>query len=161
MKKDNIDFTNSLIKGGMAQTIFEQMFIEMDTSIVIPFGYEYTASVLNQFQREMDENDRKDLINVRNMPDFLLVSQKKKNAILVEVKYRRLKPESEVKDIANKVFKRWPSAWLFLASLDGFYFGKCEYIKDTGRIDKLSTEWVTAERQEEYLHLLKKYIGEN
>src|SRR2546423_1713308 len=149
MLKDNIDFTKSLIKGEIAQAIFEQMFIEMDTSIIIPFGYEYTATVLHQFQRGMDEQDRKDLKNVRNIPDFLLVSQQKKNAILVEVKYRRKKDIETVKKIAHEVYNRWPSTWLFLATLEGFYFGKCTDIKETGQVDPLSSKLIPQDRQEQ------------
>lgn len=161
MLKDNIDFTKNLIKGEIAQAIFEQMFIEMDTSIIIPFGYEYTASVLHQFQRGMDEKDREDLQNVRNVPDFLLVSQQKRNAILVEVKYRRKKDSELIKRIAHEVYGRWPSTWLFLATLDGFYFGKCSDIKKSGKIDSLSTKLISEKRQEQYLTLLKNFIGKN
>lgn len=162
MLKDNIDFTKSLIKGEMAQVIFEQMFIEMDTSIVIPFGYEHTATVLHQFQRGMNEQDRQDLKNVRNMPDFLLVSQEKKNALLVEVKYRRIKSEGEILKLAKEVYKRWPSCWFFLATLEGFYFGKCSKIMDNkGKISPLSINWVSKERQGQYLDLLKKFISAN
>jgi hypothetical protein len=162
IKRDNIDFTKNLIKGGIAEVIFQQMFIEMDTSIVIPFGYEHSATVLHQFQKQMEQQDKIDLENVRNMPDFLLISQEKKNAILVEVKYRKFKSDIYTAEIAQKICNRWSSTWLFLASSEGFFFGKCsEIIASKGKIDKLSENWVTKERQEQYLNLLIRFIGEN
>lgn len=157
--KDSIKFTENLIKGEIAQAIFEQMFIEIGTAVVIPFGYEHPFPVLAQFQRTMDQKDREDLVNVRNMPDFLLVSKKEDHAILVEVKYRKDKNKKVVKKLAKEICTRWPSSWLFLATQDGFYFGKCSELEKDGKIFSLRADWVPENRQQKYLELLKAYIN--
>jgi len=42
----NIDFSRDLIKGRIAEVIFEQMFREQGQYTVIPFGYEQTVPTL-------------------------------------------------------------------------------------------------------------------
>jgi hypothetical protein len=158
-QKTNLEFAENLIKGKAAEIIFQRMFVEMGTAMVIPYGYENVTPVLAQYLHEMDENDKKDLQNVRNMPDYLLIAaDDKKNERLVDVKYRKYNDPDRIQKVATEVFERWPSAWMFLATQEGFFFGKCEIIKQEGKIDPLNHSWVSQEKQREYLDLLCKYI---
>src|SRR5258708_28044715 len=54
--------------------------------------------------------------NIRNIPDFALVSTDKKSVYLVEVKFRRIYNQEEVHQIAKNIHSRWDPAWLFLAT---------------------------------------------
>src|SRR3712207_6569137 len=107
-----MDFTENLIKGKISEVIFQRMFVEVGTAMVIPFGYENIAPLLAQSIKNMDENDKLDLKNIRNMPDFLLVAMDRNHARLVDVKYRsHCTPDTTAK-IAQEIYARWPSAWM-------------------------------------------------
>ena len=159
-QKTNLDFAENLIKGKAAEIIFQRMFVEMETAMIIPYGYENVTPTLAQYYKNMDENDKKDLKNVSNMPDFLLIAANdKKNALLVDVKYRKHNVPRIIKKAAKEVYNRWPSTYIFLATQEGFFFGKCEQIiNENGKIEPLDKAWVNEEKQQEYLNLLCKYI---
>src|SRR5947208_5473036 len=82
-----IAFARRLIKGKIAELLFELMFREMGTSTVIPFGYENTMPQLAQYQHLIEENDN--VAPLRNTPDYLLLSEDKTHVMLVDVKYRK------------------------------------------------------------------------
>jgi len=48
--KENIKFAKNLIKGKIAEIIFEQMIRDEERYTVIPFGYEHTVPTLAQYQ---------------------------------------------------------------------------------------------------------------
>ena|SRR3989338_3767030 len=115
-QKTNLEFAENLIKGKAAEIIFQRMFVEMGTAMIIPYGYENVTPTLAQYYKDMDVHDK-------------------------------------------EVFKRWPGAYIFLATQEGFFFGRCERIvEEDGAIEPLSTEWVNTNKQKEYLDLLCKYI---
>ncbi|MFO0704208.1 MAG: hypothetical protein U0525_05865 [Patescibacteria group bacterium] len=82
-----IDFTRNLIKGKIAETIFEQMIREVGKYTVIPFGYEHTVPTLAQYQHIARVKDVME--NIKDAPDFALVSEDKQNIYLVEVKFQK------------------------------------------------------------------------
>src|SRR5438045_3161345 len=111
MQKRGIEFAKSLIKGRIAETIFPSMMEEIDTCTVIPFGYENYAPMLAQYQYLIAERDA--LTNLRNTPDYLLISKDNRHARLVDVKYRSRQDPKRLGEIAEDMGKHWATAWLF------------------------------------------------
>ena len=151
-----MEFIRNLIKGKIAEIVFQHMFAEAEFCTVIPFGYETIVPQLAQYQHLLDDNDT--LTNIRNAPDFILVKPDKTSIVLVDVKYRQQRDPKRVKDIARSMAKRWKTAWLFLATPDGFYFGPCQdIIEHAGAVKPLLEQWVKQEVQEAYLALLREF----
>src|SRR6266487_4899854 len=147
-QRNNFDFLRSLLKGKIAEIIFQHMFQVSDTSIVIPFGYEHLTPILAQYQRTMYAKE--ELENIRNTPDFLLMKPDHTQLRLVDVKYRKTKDTHWTKEIAEKVAKRWPTAWIFLATPQGFYFSSCtDIIANNGEIEPLRGRLMPEKVQEE------------
>jgi len=153
----NIDFSRNLIKGKITEVIFEQMIREENRYTVIPFGYEHTTPTLAQY-RHISEVP-KVIDNISEAPDFALISEDKTKIYLVEVKYQKNFNNEEVKKNAEKLVKRWESPWIFIATPDAFYCAPCNTVLNKGSISKLSENWVTKERQQRYLNLLKEFAN--
>jgi hypothetical protein len=99
------------------------------------------------------------LENIRNTPDFILLKPDHTDVVFVDVKYRKTLQPLRVLELANKVERKWPDAWLFLATLDGFYFAPCAEIQERqGHIPALPTKWVSQSLQNEYLALLREFV---
>ncbi len=153
----NIDFSRNLIKGKITEVIFEQMIREENRYTVIPFGYEHTTPTLAQY-RHISEVPRV-IDNISEAPDFALISEDKTKIYLVEVKYQKNFNNEEIKKNAEKLVKRWESPWIFIATPDAFYCAPCNAVLNKGSISKLSENWVTKERQQRYLNLLKEFAN--
>jgi hypothetical protein len=153
---DNLNFAKQLIKGRIAETIFEQMMKESGKYTVIPFGYEQTVPQLAQYQ---DKVELKTVLeNIRHAPDFILISEDKTEVYLVEVKYRKHIDKTEIKEIAEHTLKIWNPSYLFVASLDGFFFEPCNTIvNNDGDIGRLYPKWADDETRKKYLELLKEF----
>ncbi|AKM84313.1 TPA: hypothetical protein DCZ46_03110 [Candidatus Campbellbacteria bacterium] len=151
----NIDFSRNLIKGRIAEVIFEQMIREEEQYTVIPFGYEHTMPTLAQY-RHISEVP-KVIDNISEAPDFALVSEDKTKIYLVEVKYQKNFNLEEIKNYSEKLLKRWESPWIFIATQDNFYCAPCSSVMKNGDMSKLSESWVKKERQLEYLKLLNEF----
>lgn len=80
----NTEFLRELIKGKIAEIIFEQMFREAGEFTILWFGYEYTSPELAQYQHLLTEH-KEVLADIRHTPDFILVEPS-------EGKYFWLKP---------------------------------------------------------------------
>lgn len=147
-------FLRGLIKGKVAELIFEEMFREAGKFNVLRLGTEYTLPLLIQAQRTLKLPAMVD--DVRHTPDFLLISHDQTEAFFVEVKYR-LKPQaSDMEGAAAELLKRWHSPWLFLATPTGFYFAPCHaVVKERGEIRPLGERWIAKGLQGEYLRLLQ------
>ncbi len=129
------------------------MFAERDFTAVIPFGYEHIASTLAQYQHVLASFD--EIADIRDTPDFLLIKPDNKDAILTDVKYRRHKEPVRVKEIAKKMHRHWKSAWLFLATQEGFFFAPCAVIIERdGDIPRLPTQWIPQDIQDTYFQIL-------
>lgn len=153
----NIDFSRNLIKGRIAEVVFEQMIREEERYTVIPFGYEHTMPTLAQYRKHFSEEVEKIIANISDAPDFALISKDNKNIYLVEVKYQSILNVKKLKEYSEKLLERWDYAWLFVATKKGFYCGQCKDVVKKEDINGLSEKWVTKERQEEYLKLLKEF----
>lgn len=155
MKK--INFSRQLIKGKITELIFEQMFRDSGKFTILRGGYEYTLPEIAQYQHSLQANQV--LENIRNSPDFILISEDKQNVFLVEVKFRTKVLKSNVLEIAIRLVDRWHSPWLFVATPEGFYFEPCNsIIKNSGQLNSLSKNWVSLKTQISYLSLLNEFV---
>lgn len=156
MDQQHETFIKDLIKGKIAEIIFEQMFRESGRYTILRSGYEYTLPELAQYQHLAEV--KAVIENIRNAPDFILISQDKKEVHLVEVKYRSRRYAAELKEIVDNTLERWNPSWLFVASPDGFFFEPCNTVSNNGgTIGPLYDKWVAQLLQDEYLKLLNKF----
>jgi len=154
--KNTIEFSKNLIKGKIAEIIFERMFTEIGEFTILRSGYEYTFPELTQYQ-QLPEVE-KYIENVRKIPDFILISNDRKRAFIVEVKYRTRRDDENVSKIACDTLKVWNPSWLFIASPDGFFFSPCNAIKkNKGKIGQLPESWISREIQDKYLRLMNEF----
>jgi hypothetical protein len=155
-KQSHKDFIKHLIKGKIAEIIFEEMFRESGKYTILRSGYEYTLPELAQYQHLTEV--KAVMENIRNAPDFVLVSEDKTEVHLVEVKYRASRSREELKKIAEQTLKAWNPCWLFVASPDGFFFEPCNMVASKhGEIGLLFEKWVTLPIQKSYLSLLNEF----
>jgi len=149
-------FLQNLIKGKIAEIIFEQMFRESGRYTILRSGYEYTLPELAPYQHLAEVKAVID--NIRNAPDFVLISQDKREVHLVEVKYRAQRDSHNLKQIVAETLRIWNPSWLFVASPDGFFFEPCNTIlKNEGAIGPLYDKWVNYSIQTEYLRVLNQF----
>jgi hypothetical protein len=150
------NFQKHLIKGKIAQIIFEQMFREQGEYTVIPFGYE---NILPEIfpQHNNFEGAQRAIDNIRNAPDYTLISIKKEKVYLVEVKYRRELNVEEIKNVAARQMQRWNPSCIFVATQGGFYFGLCSTILANDMIPKLTDSTISKDLQLKYLDLLNEF----
>lgn len=132
------------------------MFHESGKFTVLHSGYEYTLPELAQYQHLAEVEAV--MTNIRNAPDFILISQDKKEVHLVEVKYRSQLRLDDIREKAENLLKTWNPSWLFVATPKGFFFEPCNTIlNNNGNIKSLYETWVDYKTQEEYLKLLNEF----
>lgn len=157
MDNNSINYSRGLIKGKIAEAIFEEMFRASGNYTIIPLGYEHTTPVIAQYQHLV--HVQKVLENIRNAPDFALISEDKTSVFLVEVKYRSQFDKEDILKIAQNIHESWDMCFLFIASRDNFYYGSVrEIVNKEGQIDVLPEIRIPKEIQEKYLSLLKEFI---
>jgi len=157
---NNERFVHDLIKGRIAETIFEMMFRDTKKFTVLHFGYEYTEPILAQYRNMVVM--KKVLDPVSKTPDFILITEDKKQSYVVEVKYRAHFNEKNLIDIANKIVKNWETSFIFLISKDGFYFSPVHrIINNIGAIEPLPTNWVSQEIQDKYKKLANDWLWQH
>lgn len=158
MPQTTFEFSKQLIKGKVAEMIFEQMLREAGTFTILGFGYEKVLPELMHKQGEVRAKETMEVI--RRAPDFAIIDNDTHEVHLVEVKFRAHNSVSDILDIATKLHSSWKPAYLFLATPHGFYFGKASDIKNKeGHIYPLRTSYVSEELQEKYLELLNQFIN--
>jgi hypothetical protein len=151
------DFSKQLIKGKIAELIFDQMFRDTGKYTVIPFGYETIVPELMQYTNTQEY--KKLLDNIRNAPDFALVSHDPKSVSLVEVKYRSQIDMNDIRKNAAEIYDRWKLAHIFVATQGGFYFDLCtDLLKDGSCLTPIPENFVSQELQKKYLNLLTEFI---
>ena len=149
-------FPEKLIKGKIAEAIFQQMFKEQGEFIVIPNGYEYTKPELAQSLLSLDHKEYVE--KLRHSPDFVLLSYDRKQVFLVDVKFRS-KIGDELIEKAKKYHDEYGACYLFVATHDRFYFESCTNIVNSGKIDEeLPISWISQSLQDKYLEILNKFI---
>ncbi len=96
----NIKFTENLIKGKIAEIVFENMLREAGVFTILHFGYEHILPELAHggvFDRE-SETARA----VRTAPDFAIINNETKQVNLIEVKYRKIIRKDDLLNIAER-----------------------------------------------------------
>nr|HPR10636.1 hypothetical protein [Candidatus Saccharibacteria bacterium] len=107
------------MKGKIAETIFAQMLRETGQFTVLEFGYEKIIPDL--VGQGYEENDAL-VETLRTAPDFAVIDHNSRSVHLVEVKYMRVINAAYVLKDAERMHKAWNPSYLFIASLQGFYF---------------------------------------
>lgn len=153
---DTTTFSKNLIKGKIAEIIFEQMFREQGEYTVIPFGYENMLPEIFP-QNNNFEGAKRVIDNIRNAPDYTLISIKREKVYLVEVKYRKELNIEEIKEIADKQIQRWSPSCIFIATQNGFYFDLCSSILKNNKVAKLGDKTIGKELQTKYQELLNEF----
>lgn len=151
----NNTFEHSLIKGKIAETIFELMFRDSKKFSVFHFGYEYTTEYLAQYNSALPKEV---LNNIRHSPDFIIVTEDKKQAYLVEVKYRSHIVDEQMIEVAQNLTKRWNPAFVFVISDTGFYFTPANTIINEKKMKILDVNWIHSELQAKYFRLAEDYL---
>ena len=113
-----IQFSENLIKGKIAETIFEQMFRNEGRYTILHFGYEHIVPELVK----TGERNGPTMEIIRRAPDFAVINQDTGAVRLIEVKYSWRYDYDRVLDIAKKMKKSWNPSFLFIATKSGFYF---------------------------------------
>ncbi|MEX2144798.1 MAG: hypothetical protein WD712_00235 [Candidatus Spechtbacterales bacterium] len=150
------DFEYNLIKGRIAEMVFELMMRESGAFTVIPFGYENTIHELLHYQNI--KKTKRAIQRVKKAPDFVVISSETKTVHLVEVKYRKNPTPKYLKQIAKEMVDLWDPSWLFVASLKEFYFDSAEFvIKNNGKMQPLDIKSITPELRKKYLELLNTF----
>lgn len=159
--ENSIEFSRNLIKGRIAEIIFEQMFRESGKFTILRSGYEYTFPELAQY-RQLPEVELY-LKRIRHNVDFILISDNKKEVYLVEVKYRTDLKDEDIKKIASETREVQDPSWLFVASPSrGFFFEPCNTVlRNHGKIGRLYEKWVDKDIQEKYLKLMNEFKPKN
>lgn len=157
MLQDSLEFSEKLLKGKIAETVFEQMFRDTGTFTVLAFGYENILPELAHRKNDIQAKEAMEII--RRAPDFAVIDNKSHDVYLIEVKYMKHSESRWILRDAERMVSSWKPSYLFLASPNGFFFGKAsEIIEKNGVMDKLPASWVPFELQEKYLDLLNKFI---
>lgn len=148
-------FTKNLVKGRIAETVFAQMLRHSGEFTVLEFGYE--KMIPDMIQSGIKEGNEM-LETLRTAPDFAVINRKNREVHLIEVKYlRKLNPEY-VLEYAEKMSKSWNPSYLFVATLDGFYFDEINVIiENNGDIHLLEHPQISKEIQEQYLNIIRDF----
>ncbi len=155
MKNNEVSFARNLVKGKIAETVFAQMLRSTGQFTVLEFGYEKIIPEL--VGRGQGENNEM-VEALRTAPDFAVINSKTKEVHLIEVKYRKSFSNSVVLGIAKRMSASWNPSYLFLASVDGFYFGEVkEIIERKGKIDLLNHPQIPQKTQENFLKILNDF----
>lgn len=156
---NNLAFTKNLVKGRVAETVFSQMFRAAGCYTVLEFGYEKVIPDLLQYNRGHDDAV---IETLRTAPDFAIINTDTKQVRLVEVKYRRALNNIEVMACAERMHASWNPSYLFVATLDGFYFDEVTtIIENNGHMQPMRTDRIPESVQEEYLQILRDFEENN
>lgn len=152
-----ISFSKQLIKGKVAELIFEQMLRDSGKFTVLNFGYEKVLPELAQRQRTIEAEATMEII--RTAPDYAVINHVSKEVSLVEVKYRTRKSKADVLKQAEHMLESWKTAHLFIATPTGFYSDDVEEIvRRGGEISELKHPHISAELQVKYIKLMMEFM---
>jgi len=129
------------------------MFRDSGQYTVLEFGYE---KIVPEIMRQSYDHKNPIIETLRVAPDFAVINQITKEVRLIEVKYRWRLNSGEVLECAKKMHASWNPSYLFIATLDGFYFDEIgKIIKADGDISPLVS--IDTELQSNYLDILKDF----
>ena len=155
---NDIEFAKNLVKGRIAETLFEQMLRKTDYFTLLSFGYEKTLPELTN--RQHDISDEETMKILRHAPDFAVIDNRTHEVHLIEVKYRHTYSTSDNLHVATELYKVWKPAYLFLATPEKFYLDSAKNItKNDGHMEQLGHDTIPQETQDEYLGVLNGFVG--
>ena len=153
-------FSRQLIKGKIAELIFDQMLREAGGFTVLAFGYENILPELMLRQHDMKAEQTMEVI--RRAPDFAVINNTDHNVHLIEVKYRKQIRSSEILTFTTLMLESWKPSFLFLATPKGFYYGKVsDIVANKGKIEPLVHKQISKSLQDRYVKLMNEFIGSN
>lgn len=157
MNYDPIDFSRKLVKGKIAETLFEQMLRDTGCFTILAFGYESILPELAHRQHDMHAQETMEII--RRAPDFAVINNESHEVHLIEVKYM-MHPKTEwIFRDAKRIYESWKPSYLFLATPEGFFFDKAKTIVEKeGIISPLDHPQISKELQAKYIALLNELI---
>lgn len=154
---DKLLFSKNLIKGRVAEMIFEQMLRDAGGFTVLGFGYEKIIPELARRQDTIEAERTMEII--RRAPDFAVIKHETNKVYLVEVKYMHNITREKVLMCAEKMINSWDPSYLFIVTPHSFYFESVRSIVEKkGQIEAFGYDAVSKELQDEYLKLLNTFI---
>ncbi len=152
----DIKFARDLIKGKIAETVFELMFREDGRFTVIPIGYEHTMPELIQCKHH--QHVKRVLDNLRDAPDFALINEDKSQVYLVECKYRYQVEKTEIVRTCEAIHSKYDPCFIFVATKNGFYYENCRTVVEQKTIPNIDTFLISKELQRKYQELLLEFM---
>lgn len=135
------------------------MLRETKEFTVLEFGYEKVIPELVQCKYDQSNLAVEAL---RTAPDFAVINQRTNEVKLVEVKYLRDINYEFVLKYAQKMHKAWNPSFLFVATLDGFYFDSInDIIQKEGKIFPLNNPQISDNLQLKYRKILVDFEKNN
>lgn len=157
MNYDPINFSKNLVKGRIAETLFEQMLRDAECFTILSFGYENIIPELAHRQDDIRAQETMEII--RRAPDFAVINNETHDVYLIEVKYLMKPTVSTILKDAERMFQSWKPSYLFLATPEGFYFDKAsDIVKNNGIIKPFYHPQISKELQLKYTQLLNEFI---
>ena len=155
MKESEIGFARNLVKGKIAETVFAQMLRSTGAFTVLEFGYE---KIIPELVGRGAGADDTMVETLRTAPDFAVINNKTKEVHLIEVKYRKEIKNSDILGIAKRMSQSWNPSYLFVGTVDGFYFGDVkDIIKAKGKIQPLMHPQLPKSTQGIFLRILNDF----
>jgi hypothetical protein len=143
------------VKGKIAETVFAQMYRSTRKFTVLEFGYEKVIPELVQ-QGYTEKNIM--IETLRTAPDFAVINRGTREVKLIEVKYMKSLNFGYVLNDAKRMSESWNPSYLFVATMDGFYFDEInKIIEKNGEIDQLHDNQIPKEIQEQYLGIIRDF----
>ena len=155
---DTVEFSKQLIKGRVAEMIFEQMLRDAGGFTVLGFGYEKVIPELARKQATIEAERTMEII--RRAPDFAVIKHENNKVYLVEVKYMHNITREKVYTAADRMINSWDPSYLFIVTPHSFYFESVRSIVEKkGQIEAFGYDAVPKELQDKYLVLLNSFIA--
>ena len=154
---NNEKFARNLVKGKIAETVFAQMLREVGGFTVLEFGYEKVIPEL--LNSDLNKSDSKAIVDIiRHAPDFAVINSTNKTVHLIEVKYQKHLSKKYCLEDAQRMHDSWNPSYLFVATLDGFYFDEItKIIENDGAISPLEHPQIPKDVQDRYLQILRDF----
>lgn len=157
MYHNQIKFSENLVKGRIAETLFEQMLRDAGGFTILAFGYESVLPELAHRQHDLQAEATMEII--RRAPDFAVIDNKTHEVHLIEVKYRMHHSAVDNLKSAIKMHESWKPSCLFLATPNGFFFDKVSTIvENKGVMAPLDRSQISEDLQKKYVSLLNQFI---
>jgi hypothetical protein len=157
MNIHNIDFSRNLVKGRIAEILFEQMLRDTGYFTILAFGYENILPELAHRQNDVHAQEAMEII--RRAPDFAVIDNESHEVYLVEVKYMMRPTVEKIIAASKRMFESWKPSYLFLATPDGFFFDKVsDILEKKGIISPIDNPKIPKELQNKYKEILNDFI---